>query len=63
MLYTIYNFNILSQFSSYKIYKPVYHFLKYSGFPSGSVVRSLPANTGDMGSIPGQRWSHKPQSE
>ena len=24
--YTIYNFNILSQFSSYKICKPVYHF-------------------------------------
>ena len=23
------------------------------GFPGGSVVKNLPANTGDMGSIPG----------
>ena len=25
----------------------------YIGFPSGSVVKNLPGNAGDMGSIPG----------
>ena len=25
----------------------------YMGFPGGSVVKSLPVNTGDIGSIPG----------
>ena len=28
------------------------------GFPSGSVVRNLPANAGDAGSIP--RWERSP---
>ena len=28
-----------------------------SGFTSGSVVKNLPANTGDMGSIPGVQSS------
>ena len=28
------------------------------GFPGGSVVKSLPASEGDMGSIPGQGGSH-----
>ena len=32
------------------------------GFPGGSVVMNPPANAGDMGSIPGPRRSHKPQS-
>ena len=26
---------------------------KHVGFPGGSVVKNLPANTGDMGTIPG----------
>ena len=28
------------------------------GFPSGSVVKNLPANAGNLGSIPGSRRSH-----
>ena len=28
------------------------------GFPGSSVVKNLPANTGDMGSIPGLERSH-----
>ena len=31
-------------------------------FPGGAVVRSPPANAGDMGSIPGLGGSHMPQS-
>ena len=30
----------------------------FEGFPGGSVVRNLPANAGDMGSIPGPGGSH-----
>ena len=30
------------------------------GFPGGSVVRTPPANAGDMGSIPGPGGSHMP---
>ena len=30
----------------------------YRGFPVGSVVKNLPANEGDMGSIPGPGKSH-----
>ena len=26
------------------------------GFPDDSVVKNLPANAGDMGSVPGLRW-------
>ena len=32
--------------------------LKKKGFPGGSVVKNLPANVGDMGSIPGPGRSH-----
>ena len=32
------------------------------GFPVGPVVKNLPANTGDMGSIPDSGRSHMPQS-
>ena len=32
-----------------------------SGFPGGSVVKNLPASAGDMGSVPGQGRSYKPQ--
>ena len=28
------------------------------GFPGGSVVKNLPANAGDMGSIPGPQRSY-----
>ena len=31
-------------------------------FPGGAVVKNLPANAGDMGSIPGLGRSHMPQS-
>ena len=34
----------------------------HGGFPGGSVVKNLPANVGDMGSIPGLGRSHMPQS-
>ena len=27
--------------------------IKFRGFPGGSVVKNLPVNAGDMGSIPG----------
>ena len=33
-----------------------------SGFLSGSVVKNLPANTGDTGSIPGLGRSYRSQS-
>ena len=32
------------------------------GFPGGTVVESLPANAGDMGSSPGLGGSHMPWS-
>ena len=32
------------------------------GFPGGAVVENLPANAGDMGSIPGPGGSHMPWS-
>ena len=34
----------------------------FSDFPGGSVVESLPANAGDVGSSPGLGRSHMPQS-
>ena len=34
----------------------------FQGFPGGSVVRGLPTNAGDMGSISGPGGSHMPQS-
>ena len=30
------------------------------GFPGGAVVKNLPANAGDTGSIPGPERSHMP---
>ena len=33
------------------------------GFPSGSVIKSLPANAGDTGSIAGAEGSHMPSSK
>ena len=35
----------------------------YRGFPGGTVVESLPASAGDMGSSPGLGRSHMPQSD
>ena len=32
------------------------------GFSGGSLVKNLPANAGDAGSIPGPRRSHMPWS-
>ena len=32
------------------------------GFPGGSMVKNLPANAGDTGSIPGPGRSHMPWS-
>ena len=32
------------------------------GFPDGAVVKNLPANAGDTGSIPGPGRSHMPRS-
>ena len=32
-------------------------------FPGGSVVKNLPANAGDMGSIPGPGRPHTPRSD
>ena len=34
----------------------------FGGFPVGSVVKNLPANAGDTGSIPDLRRSYVPQS-
>ena len=34
------------------------HFKKLSDFPGGSVVKNLPANAGDTGSILGQGRAH-----
>ena len=34
----------------------------YRDFPGGTVVKNLPANAGDMGSIPGLGRSHMLQS-
>ena len=35
---------------------------QFRGFPGGSVVKNMPADTGDMGLIPGLGRSHVPQS-
>ena len=32
------------------------------GFPAGVVDKNLPADAGDMGSVPGRVRSHMPQS-
>ena len=34
----------------------------YRDFTGGAVVKNLPANAGDMGSIPGMGRSHMPRS-
>ena len=36
--------------------------IKLLDFPGGAVVKNLPANAGDMGSIPGPGRCHMPQS-
>ena len=42
------------------------HFFEFkkfhSGFPGGSVVKNLPVNAGDMGSVPDLGRSHMPRS-
>ena len=47
-----------------KLLKAKYAMLRKDtgGFPSGSVVKNLLANAGDMGSIPDTGRSHMPQS-
>ena len=35
---------------------------EFGDFPGGAVVKSPPANAGDMGSIPGLGRSHMPRS-
>ena len=49
---------------SYNFFFPLKFFFKILhwttvdlGFPGGSVVKNLPANAGDTGSIPGSGWS------
>ena len=36
--------------------------METSGFPGGTVVKSLPASAGDLGSSPGPGRSHMPRS-
>ena len=36
--------------------------MTWKDFPGGAVVKNLPANTGDTGSIPGPRGYHMPRS-
>ena len=40
-------------------FSPKFLFTFTSGFPAGSVVKNLPANAGDMGSIPGSGRSSR----
>ena len=42
------------------IYTTIY---KIKDVPGGSVVKKLPANVGDTGSVPGTGRSHMPQSD
>ena len=35
---------------------------EFQGLPGGAVVKNLPANAGDTGSIPGPGRSHMPRS-
>jgi len=37
--------------TAYKQYSPFFSY--FQGFPGGALVKNLPANAGDMGSIPG----------
>ena len=53
------NESVTIQQSSAELLKQL-HFL---GFPGGSVVKNLPANAGDTGSIPDPGRSHMPQSD
>ena len=44
------------------IYMYIYTYTKYiSGFPGGPVVKNLPADAGNTGSIPGKERVHMPQ--
>ena len=38
------------------------YIIQFQGFLSGSVVKDLPANAGDVGSLPGPGRSHMPRS-
>ena len=38
-----------------KLGKKIRVLLQLLGFPGGSVVKNLPANAGDVGSVPGQK--------
>ena len=54
-LFAIGDIGVNSWFSIYKN--------RYRGdFPGGTVVKNLPANAGDTGSIPGPGRSHMPRS-
>ena len=44
------------------LWHPLEHTEAPSGFPAGSVVKNLPGNAGDKGSIPGPGRSHLPWS-
>ena len=50
MLYGRNKHNIVYNYPSFKN--------KFKGFPGGSVVKNMPANAGDMSSIPGLGRSH-----
>ena len=36
--------------------------LRLESFPSGTVVKSMPANAGETGSIPWRKWQRTPES-
>ena len=57
-LYTIFTFSYTSKSVETKITKFIKKF--FLGFPYGPVVRILPANARDMGSIPGPGIFHMP---
>ena len=48
--------SLLFKKKKYKFYSVChnrFNLQSYNGFPGGSAVKNLPANAGDMGSIPG----------
>ena len=46
----------------YRISRNYFKFGYCLDFPGGAVIKNLPANAGDTGSIPGLGRSHMPQS-
>ena len=42
----------------FKLDKLILKFMKFLGFPGGTVVENPPANAGDMGTSPGLGRSH-----